>query len=49
MIQKQVYQDLLKKQRDGQQEKEQPGFWRALTDPKYRMATFIVVMLAVTN
>ena len=28
---------------------ESPGYWRALTDPQYRRATFICIVLAITN
>ena len=35
--------------KDARGGKESPGYYRALTDPDYRMATFICMALAITN
>ena len=44
-----VYADLSRAISEAKGDSESPGYIKALTDPRYRAATFICIALAFTN
>ena len=44
-----IYADISRQMTVSKGDQQTPGYYRALTDPKYRLATIICIVLAFSN